>query len=227
MRRTAAALLLALLFSGAQHSAEAGVRDHTRPAYFGSTRLSPDQAAALSLSRGKVGLQELQTWFRIAGRFQGSDRSRLWGRYCGPELDLIRPGQRVRLFYPALKSAVYQGRVGMRSAGPDCVSVRVDAPRSLPLSWGWVMEIIVPRGRTLAVPNEAIIHEAGRQIVYVEHHPGHYLPRIIETGIVGELFTQVTDGLEAGEVIVTTGSFFVDAEYKLQRGGGSHAHSHH
>jgi len=69
--------------------------------------------------------------------------------------------------------------------------------------------------------------EAGVRDHTRQHHPGHYLPRIIETGIVGELFTQVTDGLEAGEVIVTTGSFFVDAEYKLQRGGGSHAHSHH
>ncbi len=133
----------------------------------------------------------------------------------------------MRIFYPALKNAVYQGRVAWRDAGPDCVSLRVDVPRALPPARAWIMEIIVTRGRFLAVPNDAIIQEADRQIVYVEQHPGHYLPRGIETGLAGELFTQVLDGLDAGEVIVTTGSFFIDAEYKLKNGGSAHAHSHH
>jgi hypothetical protein len=32
----------------------------------------------------------------------------------------------------------------------------------------------------------------------------------------GELFTQVLDGLTPGEQVVTTGSFFIDAEHKLK-----------
>ena len=226
MRKTAA-LLSVLLFPGVQYLADAGVRDHTRPTFFGDTRVTQEQAAALSLTRGKVQFQQLQTWFRIAGHFRNSDRKRLWGRYCGSDRNLIRPGQRVRLFNPALNNTIFQGRIGMQNAETDCVSVRVDATRTLPPSRAWVMEIIVPRGRSLAVPNDAIIYESDHPIVYVEHHAQHYLPRIIKTGIVGELFTEVTDGLEAGEVIVTTGSFFIDAEYKLKRTGGSHAHSHH
>ena len=224
MRKT---IVTALLFLCTLRLAEAGVREHTRPAYFGGTRVNEEQAAVLSLTRGKVETRELQTWLRTAGRFRDENRRRLQGRYCAPDADLIRTGQRVRLFHPALKNAVYQGRVAWRDAGPDCVSLRVDVPRVLPPARAWVMEIIVTRGRFLAVPNDAIIQEADRQIVYVEQHPGHYLPRGIKTGLAGELFTQVTSGLDAGEVIVTTGSFFIDAEYKLKSGGSAHAHSHH
>jgi hypothetical protein len=35
-------------------------------------------------------------------------------------------------------------------------------------------------------------------------------------GVQGELFTQVLNGLQEGEQVVTIGSFFIDAEHKLK-----------
>ena len=66
--------------------------------------------------------------------------------------------------------------------------------------------------------NEAIIEEGSKQVVYVASSTGSYLPREVQTGIQGELFTQVLEGLEEGERVVTVGSFFVDAEYKMKSG---------
>ena len=80
----------------------------------------------------------------------------------------------------------------------------------------YVMEIVVERGPFLSVPNEAIIEEGEKHIVYVQHETVQYLPQEIHTGIQGELYTQVRDGLQEGAQVVTFGSFFIDAEHKLK-----------
>src|SRR5439155_19022621 len=80
----------------------------------------------------------------------------------------------------------------------------------------YVIEIVVERGPFLSVPNEAIIEEGDKQIVYVQQQPGQYAPQEIHTGIQGELYTQVLDGVRDGDEVVTFGSFFIDAEHKLK-----------
>jgi multidrug efflux pump subunit AcrA (membrane-fusion protein) len=71
-------------------------------------------------------------------------------------------------------------------------------------------------GEHLSVPNEAIIETGSTRLVYVQESPGHYLPREITPGVQGELYTQVIEGVKAGEQVVTFGSFFIDAEHKLK-----------
>ena len=66
------------------------------------------------------------------------------------------------------------------------------------------------------MPNEAIIESDGKHVVYVETEKGRYVPREIQPGLQGELYTQVLDGLTAGQQVVTFGSFFIDADHKLK-----------
>ncbi|KMP10739.1 hypothetical protein UZ36_06750, partial [Candidatus Nitromaritima sp. SCGC AAA799-C22] len=86
----------------------------------------------------------------------------------------------------------------------------------------------------------AIIEEAGQSLVYVQKRHNLYVPRIITTGVRGELYTQALHGLEADDKVVTFGSFFIDAQYKLRLMNkptgthssltgkeGQHAHLHH
>ena len=80
----------------------------------------------------------------------------------------------------------------------------------------YVLEIVTERGEFLSVPNEAIIETGGKHVVYVQQQQGNYVPREIQPGVQGELYTQVLDGLKPGDQVVTFGSFFVDAEYKLK-----------
>ena len=42
------------------------------------------------------------------------------------------------------------------------------------------------------------------------------MQREIQIGLQGELFTEVTGGLKSGEQVVTFGSFFIDADFKLK-----------
>jgi Cu(I)/Ag(I) efflux system membrane fusion protein len=78
------------------------------------------------------------------------------------------------------------------------------------------MEIVTERGESLSIPNEAIIEEGDKHIVYVPREGGHYAPVEVETGIQGELYTAVQKGLKDGDQVVSFGSFFIDSEYKLK-----------
>jgi hypothetical protein len=206
-----------------------GNRDRTRPTYTRDSMVTENQATELTLTVAPVALQTLQTWVRTAGVLDVL-RKTLHACIAGPEGALVSPGQRIRAFSPESKSSVYQAWVASVAPGDPCAAVVAtlaspvygDATR-------YVLEIIVDRGQRLAVANSAIIERDGQQIVYVQLHPGHYDPREIHTGIAGELYTEVLDGLVVGQEVVTIGSFFVDAEYRLAatRGQGMDAHSHH
>ncbi|MGH6691005.1 MAG: hypothetical protein ACREF4_10040, partial [Gammaproteobacteria bacterium] len=80
----------------------------------------------------------------------------------------------------------------------------------------YVLEIVTEEVEHLSVPNEAIIETGGRRVVYVKDAAGSYLQREIDTGLQGELFTEVTGGVKSGDQVVTFGSFFIDADYKLK-----------
>ena len=97
--------------------------------------------------------------------------------------------------------------------------VRVEltlASRGRESAANYVAEIVTDRGDFLSVPNEAIIEEGDKLIAYVQRQSGQYEPREIRTGIQGELYTQIHEGLKEGEQVVTFGSFFIDSEYKLK-----------
>ena len=83
-------------------------------------------------------------------------------------------------------------------------------------SSSYVLEIVTEGGEFLSVPNEAIIETGGRRRRLRAGIGGRYVPREIQTGMQGELFTRCIDGLKPGEQVVTFGSFFIDADYKLK-----------
>lgn len=80
----------------------------------------------------------------------------------------------------------------------------------------------------LAVPASAVIDTGSRQLVYVETTPGAYALRTVKVGVEGELqgdgstrWVSVIEGLNAGEKVVTSGSFLIDAEAQLRGLPGS------
>lgn len=206
------------------------MRDHTRPTVVDrDTAVSDAQASELTLTLVAAARQPLQTWVRTAGTLDES-RKLLTACLSAADASAVREGQLVRAFPPDSKSSIYQARVNRIVPGESCV--RVEAMVSgTPYGEAsrYVMEIIVDNGRFLSIPNEAIIEEGDKQIVYVQMHPGHYLSREIHTGRRGELYTEVLDGLDEGEQVVTIGSFFIDADHKLKAAGDAmnNAHQHH
>ena len=70
-------------------------------------------------------------------------------------------------------------------------------------------------GEVLVVPNSAIIDTGKREIVWVQKGSNNYEATEIQTGIVGEQFTEVKFGLDRGDLVVVKGNFLLDAQSKI------------
>jgi len=69
--------------------------------------------------------------------------------------------------------------------------------------------------QALAVPESAIIDSGTRRIVFVEKGEGRFEPREIKTGVHADGYVAVLEGLEAGEKVLTSANFLIDAESNL------------
>ena len=211
MKRVAALLVA---FGFLSTASAQSVREHTRPK--STTSVTESQAEALTLTIGTVSPRLVQTWVRAAGTIDKTNRI-LSAVVPLADAAEIRVGQRVRAFPPSSKSSMYQAFVTRVTPRAKGVAVEASlASSGRPNTTTYVVEIVVERGPLLSVPNEAIIEEGDRHVVYVQRQPGQYAPQEIQTGIQGELYTQVLDGVTDGDQVVTFGSFFIDAEQKLK-----------
>jgi Cu(I)/Ag(I) efflux system membrane fusion protein len=82
------------------------------------------------------------------------------------------------------------------------------------------------KGRVLAVPAGAVIDTGDQKIVYRQSSPGEFEGVRVTLGPKmsdpdGVVFVPVLSGLSAGDQIVTSGSFLVDAETRLNPAAGS------
>jgi Cu(I)/Ag(I) efflux system membrane fusion protein/cobalt-zinc-cadmium efflux system membrane fusion protein len=69
----------------------------------------------------------------------------------------------------------------------------------------------------ILVPREAYIDSGTRQVAFVNLGEGKFSPRDIQVGVEAEDgMVEVLYGLDAGEVVVTSGQFMLDAESKLK-----------
>jgi hypothetical protein len=192
------------------------VRDHTRLTPDRSTVVSQSQANELTLTLTEAAVRPIQVWVRTAGTMDGAGKT-VVALLSASEGALVKVGQRVRAFPPESRSSMSQARISL--VAPRGTGVLVSATLTGPGRSGstrYVLEIVTDRGEFLSVPNEAIIETDGKKIVYVQEQQGRYVPRDIQPGVQGELYTQVLSGLKPTEQVVTFGSFFIDAEYKLK-----------
>jgi Cu(I)/Ag(I) efflux system membrane fusion protein/cobalt-zinc-cadmium efflux system membrane fusion protein len=69
----------------------------------------------------------------------------------------------------------------------------------------------------LLSPREAYIDSGTRQVAFRYLGDGRFQPRDIQVGVEAEDgMVEVLHGLEAGEIVVTSGQFMLDAESKLK-----------
>ncbi|HMN38827.1 MAG TPA: efflux RND transporter periplasmic adaptor subunit [Hyphomicrobium sp.] len=95
------------------------------------------------------------------------------------------------------------------------------------------------RAEELAVPASALIDSGRRQVVIVDLGDGRFEPRDVKTGLRGEGYVAIREGLKEGENVVVAANFLIDAESNLKAAlagfageagaepaAGHHAHSH-
>ena len=192
-----------------------GVRDRIRSAPR-ATSITESQANELTLTVTQVAVRPIQVWVRTAGVID-TGKQTLQATISKADAAFVKPGQRVRAFPPEARSSMYQARVASVAPKGDRVGVTVSliAPARQGSS-RYVLEIVTEEVEKVSVPNEAIIEEGDRRVVYVLQGADQYVPHEIHTGVQGELYTEILDGVKDGDQVVTFGSFFIDAEHKLK-----------
>ena len=212
----AIASLTALLAVVASPASPQSIRDRIRLSRDKLTPITEAQANELTLTLNDAAIRPIQIWIRTAGLIDPARRA-ITATVAAHEADYVKVGQRVRAFPPESRSSMFQAKIArVASAGGKTSVTAVLSGPGYGASARYVLEIVTEPIEALSVPNEAIIESEGTHVVYVEAEKGRYLPREITPGIQGELYTQVLDGLTAGQQVVTFGSFFIDADHKLK-----------
>lgn len=70
--------------------------------------------------------------------------------------------------------------------------------------------------KSVAVPEEAVIHSGEKEIVIVQDSSGGFDSRVITLGAQANGYYQVIKGLKAGENVVTSSNFLLDSESRLK-----------
>ena len=208
-----ACAVAAFLFASGSADAQ---REHTRPTPNRSTTVTESQAAELTLTLTEVAVRAIQVWVRTAGAIDDA-RATITADLPATEAARVKVGQRARAFSPESRSRMHQAFISEVIRRGNRAIVKAALPGDpLETSRYYVLEIVTEEGDFLSVPNEAIIANGDTRTVYVKEADGGYVPRDFTAGVQGELYTHVVDGLSPGEQVVTFGSFFIDADYKLK-----------
>lgn len=72
------------------------------------------------------------------------------------------------------------------------------------------------RQDVVALPTEAIVRSGLRDKVFVVRAPGKFEPRDVVVGVSSEGYTEVREGVAAGEEVVVSAQFLIDSESKLR-----------
>lgn len=141
------------------------------------------------------------------------------------DMGLVAIGQPAKVRFKAFPSEIFEGRVtfilhelGMATRTGK-VRIELDNPqRRIKHEMYADVEIETGAGAKprVAVPNSAIINSGNRQIVLVARGEGRFEPRPVTLGLHGESYTEVKEGIAAGEEVVVSANFLIDAESNLK-----------
>lgn len=78
------------------------------------------------------------------------------------------------------------------------------------------VEIKIPLGKRLVIPEDAAIDTGVRQVVYVDRGEGNFEPRTVLLGTRAEGYREVLKGLKEGEKVAAAAAFLIDSEAQLK-----------
>ena len=170
--------------------------------------------------------------------FEISDLSKVWFQASVYEYDIarVRVGQRASVVIGAYPKGPIEGKVSFvypaveSSTRTSTVRIEVDN-KDLHLQPGMygTVAIQVDAAEGVVVPSEALVDTGEHQYVFVTKGDGRFEPRRVKAGTRSGGKVQISQGVAAGETVVTTAGFLIDSESRLQaaiQGAGEPAAAH-
>ena len=160
----------------------------------------------------------------------------VWAEFYENELPLLQPGQKLEVTIPSFGDQRFDGELAVIDPFIDPMKrtarVRIDVPnpeRTLRPGMYANVGLQVNAGETLTIPVSAVLPTGTRMLTFVDQGEGKLEPRYIKTGrkfgeSAGGLtrsYYEVIEGLVAGERVVASANFLIDAEAKVQGAVGA------
>ncbi len=151
------------------------------------------------------------------------DHTKLWldAQVYEDDIPLVALGQTVQATVEASPGKTFSGPITFIYPHLDhmsrTVTVRVtlDNPNHelSPGMYATANILTQPVSDAVLVPREAVIDTGTRQIAFVALAEGHFEPRKVRMGVMGDDDrVQILEGLAPGETVVTSGQFLLDVE---------------
>jgi Cu(I)/Ag(I) efflux system membrane fusion protein len=139
------------------------------------------------------------------------------------ELPFVKIGQNATITLSYLPGETFEGRITYvfpyLNINTRTARVRIELPnregKLRPEMYAEV-EIFVDLGNKLAIPQSAVLNTGVRQIVFVDQGDGIFEVRFVQLGARAKGLYEITEGLKAGERVVSYANFLIDAESKVQ-----------
>lgn len=155
-----------------------------------------------------------------------ADLSNVWVMADIYEQDLARVavGQRAKISIDAFPGKMLTGTVGFiyptinKETRTAKVRINMRNPAGeLRTDMYANVEIAVMAGHgVLSVPASAILNSGKTQVILVERGEGRFQPRPVKTGAQGDGYVEILQGVAAGDKVVTSANFLIDAESNLR-----------
>jgi Cu(I)/Ag(I) efflux system membrane fusion protein len=147
----------------------------------------------------------------------------VWAEFYENELPLLKPGLAVTITSSAIQNLSIPGKIStvdpflndMKRTG----RVRIDVDNSdSKLGPGAYVDVslALDDGTGLTVPVDAVLPTGEHNVVFVDKGSGRLESRFVQLGGKFGEFYKLTGGLRAGERVVSSANFLVDAESKVQ-----------
>lgn len=159
-----------------------------------------------------------ETLFRIA------DISTIWVIAEVPEATLmeIAEGDEVRVSFRGLADGSMTGRIDAIYPEVDMMTrtgkLRIELPNPdgrLRANMFAEVEISLGGAPVVQVPEGAVIDTGDRQVVILDLGEGRFRPEPVTVGRRGGGMIEIVSGVAAGDVVVSTATFLIDAESNL------------
>lgn len=139
------------------------------------------------------------------------------------DLSLVREGQEATVALEAYPGETFAGLVTYVyptvSMEARTARVRLEIPNAggllKPGMYATVRLSAPAAGPAVTVPRTAVLNTGERSIVFVRRAGGALAPREVRTGLTAGDRVAVLEGLEAGETVVSSAAFLIDAESSL------------
>jgi membrane fusion protein, copper/silver efflux system len=159
--------------------------------------------------------------------YQIENTKQLWveAELYPDEARYAHPGDRVSIKISGFENKEIEATVNFLSpefrANTQVTVLRATVANS-ELLWkpGQSAQVFIQRAakKAIAIPVDAVIRDERGTHVYVQTEQNTFAPRLVKTGIENFSLVEITEGLQAGEIVAVTGAYLLYSEIILKKG---------